>query len=518
MASHSVAKAPRLFRVPSPAWRGRDGGGEAAAASSLGAAAATRMPHPLRVGTYNLRNTTDRYPERRGLLMDTAAGAIVHGHVDVLGLQEVAFRDDAPHDQVTAIAHAVARAVAAGPRVDNVVTSAAAATAASAVAAAASEPPPKHAGTPARIHEPIAPGAAFSASFPRAARAAPATVVGGASVPPAQRPAAVKADSAGAGAGSTGSASHADVDTDGGGGVDGATGRDGGDSSDDCVALHAFHCATANRFDPPHPTFHIDGNAMLVASGDAVGRRARFRSPHGVTVLRHEHLRISAVRSAHRVLLRVTDWDLGPGNASAPPSEDAGSPGASAAGASDAARAHLAHDGGRESAADADVRGHTLWVANTHLHHTIDEAGIALRREQTATLLEWMAAAESDADSSVILGDFNAPPHEEAYGLFLGAGYASAHTEVAGAEPAYTFPTGLLAPETMDTDPAATTDYVFFKSHDHYAKRTGVALRASLVAVIGAQHHPDDATLWPSDHVGICAELTLVCGGFNAAR
>jgi hypothetical protein len=44
----------------------------------------------MRIATFNIRNTTDRYDERRPLIV----AAIANMAVDVLGLQEVCFDDD----------------------------------------------------------------------------------------------------------------------------------------------------------------------------------------------------------------------------------------------------------------------------------------------------------------------------------------------------------------------------------------------------------------------------------------
>ena len=90
----------------------------------------------------------------------------------------------------------------------------------------------------------------------------------------------------------------------------------------------------------------------------------------------------------------------------------------------------------------------TLWFANTHLHHVPAEASV--REEQAKAICAWMAAAPA-ADAQIIVGDFNTPPFEPAYGVMTAAGYRSAFKEANGAEPPVTWPSGIQA-ETMDTD------------------------------------------------------------------
>ena len=63
----------------------------------------------------------------------------------------------------------------------------------------------------------------------------------------------------------------------------------------------------------------------------------------------------------------------------------------------------------------------------------------------------------------MIVGDFNARPREPAHARMLAAGFRSAHAEANGAEPAITWPSGLVAP-AMDTDGApGCLDYVWVR-------------------------------------------------------
>jgi endonuclease/exonuclease/phosphatase family metal-dependent hydrolase len=101
------------------------------------------------------------------------------------------------------------------------------------------------------------------------------------------------------------------------------------------------------------------------------------------------------------------------------------------------------------------------------------------------------------ADLVAVVGDFNTPPNEPAYGVMLDAGYRSAHAEANGAEPAVTWPSGIQAP-TMDTEGEPNClDYVWLKGQ-------GKVARASVAA---NEHPAGDSTIYPSDHFAVVAEV-----------
>ena len=140
--------------------------------------------------------------------------------------------------------------------------------------------------------------------------------------------------------------------------------------------------------------------------------------------------------------------------------------------------------------------GATVLVAVTHLHHlTPDEA---IRDEQAAAVLAWLRDAP-EATALILMGDFNADPAEPAPARIRAEGFRSAYAEANGAEPAVTWPSGLIA-EAMDTDgEPECLDYVWVRG----------TVRVASAGLCFDRPAPDDATLYPSDHLGIAARLEI---------
>ena len=140
--------------------------------------------------------------------------------------------------------------------------------------------------------------------------------------------------------------------------------------------------------------------------------------------------------------------------------------------------------------------GGSVLVAVTHLHHV--PADEAAREGQAAALVDWLAAAPP-TDAVIVMGDFNAEPVEPTYAGMTAAGFRSAFAEANGAEPDVTWPSGLQAP-AMDTDgPPGCLDYIWVRG----------AIRVTSARIVFDRPQPDDATLYPSDHLGIAAQLEV---------
>jgi endonuclease/exonuclease/phosphatase family metal-dependent hydrolase len=140
--------------------------------------------------------------------------------------------------------------------------------------------------------------------------------------------------------------------------------------------------------------------------------------------------------------------------------------------------------------------GSSVLVAVTHLHHAVPAT--AERDEQAAALIDWLARAPG-TDATIVMGDFNADPAEPAYSRMVAAGFRSAFAEANGAEPAVTWPSGLQAP-AMDTDGEPDClDYIWLRD----------AVRAVDARLVFDRPHPDDPSLYPSDHVGVAAHVEI---------
>ena len=140
--------------------------------------------------------------------------------------------------------------------------------------------------------------------------------------------------------------------------------------------------------------------------------------------------------------------------------------------------------------------GTRVLMAVTHLHHEVPDE--AERAEQARSLLEWLASAPA-SDVQIVVGDFNAEPVEPTYAIMTGAGFRSAHAVAHGEEPAVTWPSGIQAPG-MDTDgDPGCLDYIWIRG----------AARVVDARVVFDRPAVGDATLYPSDHLGLAARLEI---------
>lgn len=150
------------------------------------------------------------------------------------------------------------------------------------------------------------------------------------------------------------------------------------------------------------------------------------------------------------------------------------------------------------SALRAVVRTHDrrLLIVVTHLHHlTADEAE---RDDQVRQLLDWLAVAPP-TEAQVVVGDFNAEPDEPASERMRAAAFRSAYAEANGADADVTWPSGLQAP-AMDTDgPPGCLDYIWLRG----------AIQAGTARLAFDRPAVDDATLYPSDHLGLVANVEI---------
>lgn len=145
-----------------------------------------------------------------------------------------------------------------------------------------------------------------------------------------------------------------------------------------------------------------------------------------------------------------------------------------------------------------------LWVVNTHLDHA-EEVN---RARQTSAVCDWLDELKSSANCVAIIfcGDLNAPPNEEAHSKLAAHGFFSAHAAAHGEEPQFTWPSGLKAP-LMDVGEPYCADYVYIW------QSPGHSVQVQSCNLVGTTPHPEDATLYPSDHVAVMVNLKVVVDG-----
>ncbi|HJP88361.1 MAG TPA: endonuclease/exonuclease/phosphatase family protein [Candidatus Limnocylindrales bacterium] len=130
----------------------------------------------------------------------------------------------------------------------------------------------------------------------------------------------------------------------------------------------------------------------------------------------------------------------------------------------------------------------------THLHHLVPDE--AMRAQQTAKLTSWL---EDITWPLVVVGDFNAEPEEPTYRQMVDAGFTSAFATANGSEPDVTWPSGIKAPGMdLDGDPGCL-DYIWI--------RGAITVESCRLAFDRPAVH--DATLYPSDHLGLSARLQV---------
>jgi len=152
---------------------------------------------------------------------------------------------------------------------------------------------------------------------------------------------------------------------------------------------------------------------------------------------------------------------------------------------------YLLHDGVAQRLRLRLEDGATLDFYNTHLY--FPPTATEVRLNQARRLLAWVDTWPGAA-ATVIVGDFNAYPHEPTIAL-MKSRFASAYEAAHGQEPERTWPTPV---NTFDPSPPGCLDYVFVAGAS--VAEAGLAFD---------RPHPSDANLFPSDHLGVAAKLAV---------
>jgi len=136
------------------------------------------------------------------------------------------------------------------------------------------------------------------------------------------------------------------------------------------------------------------------------------------------------------------------------------------------------------------VEGAPFVFVNTHLHHPPEATDDRVR--QLERIIAWLDRDGRDLPT-VVLGDFNSYVEEPAV-AYMKARFQSAYETVHGKEPDWTWTTPV---NKWDDSPHGTLDYI-------YVSPQFEVLDAALAF---NKPSPEDAELYPSDHVGVWARL-----------
>jgi endonuclease/exonuclease/phosphatase family metal-dependent hydrolase len=144
-------------------------------------------------------------------------------------------------------------------------------------------------------------------------------------------------------------------------------------------------------------------------------------------------------------------------------------------------------------AARFEIGGRLLDVCVTHLIAArVDDSA---RQVQVTQLLEWIRTRE-DADASVVCGDFNAAPDQPSIRLMLSA-----------FRPTQTDPSAFTPLQEPDGSPTHPEWKRFDRCIDYIWVSEAVKIHAS--GLCFNKPALDNPTLWPSDHVGVWADLEI---------
>ena len=138
-----------------------------------------------------------------------------------------------------------------------------------------------------------------------------------------------------------------------------------------------------------------------------------------------------------------------------------------------------------------EIQGRLLDVYVTHLIAARVED--SARQYQVEQLLEWVGTRD-DADFSVVCGDFNATPDQPSVRLMLGV-----------FRPTQTRPTAFTPLQEPGGKPTHPEWERFDRCIDYIWVSPEIKIQAT--GLCFNKPAPDNPTLWPSDHVGVWADL-----------
>lgn len=138
-----------------------------------------------------------------------------------------------------------------------------------------------------------------------------------------------------------------------------------------------------------------------------------------------------------------------------------------------------------------EIGGRQIDIYLTHLHHVREEDG--LRQYEVQRLFQWIQSRD-DVKNCIVCGDFNAPPDSPSIQL-VPSNFRSVQISP-------TFPTSLSEVGGQSSEPellrlSICLDYIWV-TKDLTIEKAGLCFN---------KPDPKDSSLWPSDHVGVWADL-----------
>jgi endonuclease/exonuclease/phosphatase family metal-dependent hydrolase len=140
-----------------------------------------------------------------------------------------------------------------------------------------------------------------------------------------------------------------------------------------------------------------------------------------------------------------------------------------------------------------EIAKRSIDVYVTHL--IADRVEDSVRQEQVGRLLEWIGT-RADADAAIVCGDFNAAPDKPSIRL-ISAVYRATQTAPTAFTPLRETGGEPTHPEWPRFD--RCIDYIWLSE----------SLRVQASGLCFDQPAKDDPDLWPSDHVGVWADLEI---------
>jgi endonuclease/exonuclease/phosphatase family metal-dependent hydrolase len=176
----------------------------------------------------------------------------------------------------------------------------------------------------------------------------------------------------------------------------------------------------------------------------------------------------------------------------------------------DSATLHLGGQGRVAQRVHLEIDGLPLWIVNGHFYWQPGES--AVRLKQVQQMRDWLESTPG-APPAIVCGDFNSTPETRAISCMKEA-FQSAHEHHHGVEPEYTCPTPLpraswplirtllgffflLRPAHLNMSWRGTLDYIFIDPR----------LEVRDCRVVLDQPSSQDARIYPSDHLGLFAEI-----------